>query len=210
MNWRDCLRVADHTEVDWNPAQSQPALEVPVLRFRVYARVWRTIPFAMFLLGAVGLSHAQSEKTPIESCGKLHTQSEMNDCAATEAKKADTVLNATYRQLLSKVKENKTATEKVVAAEKAWIVFRDAELAAEWPVPDGDNPNALYGSVHPLCYYNEFAAMTWERVKALKKLVRNEEGDVCSSGLAQSGESDASRTCNSEKPKVRGLRDRVS
>jgi uncharacterized protein YecT (DUF1311 family) len=38
---------------------------------------------------------------------------------------------------------------KVVAAEKAWIAFRDAELAAEWPVPEGENPNALYGSVHP-------------------------------------------------------------
>jgi uncharacterized protein YecT (DUF1311 family) len=166
----------------------------------------------MFLVGAAGLSHAQSEKTPIESCGNLHTQSEMNDCAATEAKKADTILNATYRQLLSKVRENKTATERVVAAERAWIVFRDAELAAEWPVPDGENPNTLYGSVHPLCYYNEFAAMTWERVKALKELMRHEEGDVCSSGLARSGQGEASRTCNSnsDKPKVRSSRNRVS
>jgi uncharacterized protein YecT (DUF1311 family) len=185
-------------------------LEVPVLRFRVCARVWRTIFAAIFLFGSVSPSHAQGVKTPIEICGNLHAQSDMNECAAMEANKADAALNATYRELLSKVRENKTATDKVVAAEKAWIVFRDAELAAEWPVSKGENHNALYGSVHPLCYYNELAAMTWERVKALKELMRNEEGDVCSSGLAQSGQSDASRTCNLEKPKVRRSRNRVS
>jgi len=141
--------------------------------------------------------HAQAVKTVIESCGDLNTQSDMNDCAATVAKKADEALNATYAELLNKVKENKTATEKVVAAEKAWIVFRDAELAAEWPVAEGENPNILYGSVHPFCYYNEFATMTRERAETLKELMQSEEGDVCSSGLAQTGQYFRGRTCNS-------------
>jgi uncharacterized protein YecT (DUF1311 family) len=136
----------------------------------------------------------------------------MNDCAAREAKKADEALNATYRELLSKIKQNKTATEKVVAAERSWIVFRDAELAAKWPVPEGENPNMLYGSVHPLCYYNEYAVMTRERVKTLNELMRNEEGDVCSSGLAQSGHPNTSRTCtlSPTKPKAPRARNRVS
>jgi uncharacterized protein YecT (DUF1311 family) len=127
----------------------------------------------------------------------------MNDCAAAEAKRADAALNATYRDLLNKVKENRTASQKVVTAEKAWIVFRDAELAAEWPVAEGENPNFLYGSVHPLCYFNELATMTWERVKTLKNLMRNEEGDVCSSGLAQNGHDDGPRGCKPTTGKAR-------
>lgn len=156
---------------------------------------------ALCALGMVGLCHAQSEKTPIEKCGNLHTQAEMNDCAASEAKRANDALNEAYKKLLSKVKESKIATQKLVAAEKAWIVFRDAELAAEWPVAEGENPSLLYGSVHPLCYYNELATMTWERVKTLKDLLRNEEGDVCSSGLAQHSQNKVTRTCNTASRK---------
>jgi hypothetical protein len=44
----------------------------------------------------VSLNHAQGEKTATELCGDLHTQAEMNDCAAAEAKKADAELNAAY------------------------------------------------------------------------------------------------------------------
>jgi uncharacterized protein YecT (DUF1311 family) len=137
------------------------------------------------LLAAVHLLHAQNQKSPVANCGDPKTQSEMNDCAAQEAKRADMVLNATYRELLSKIRENKTATAKLVSAEKAWIVFRDAQLAAEWPVADGENPSVVYGSVHPGCYFNALAAMTLERVKALKELMQKTEGDDCSSGLAR-------------------------
>ena len=94
----------------------------------------------LFLLGCGSLIQAQTEKAPVENCGDLPTQSEMNDCAAREAKKADAALNATYRELLQKIKEDKTATEKVVIAEKAWIAFRDAELAAALDACRGSTP----------------------------------------------------------------------
>ena len=179
-----------------------------MLRFRVTATIGRLILAFITVFGSVVFIHAQSEKTPAQVCGDLHTQAEMNDCAAAEAKRADVALNAAYRDLLRKVKENKTATLRVIAAEKAWVVFRDAEFAAEWPVAEGENPNLLYGSVHPLCYSNELATMTWERVRTLKNLMKNEEGDVCSSGLAQNGHGDgphctlaAGKAHNSEKPR---------
>ncbi len=141
---------------------------------------------AILCMGLATLAHAQNKKVREKNCGDYDTQSEMNDCAAREAKKADTALNKTYQQLLSKISDNKTATARVVAAEKAWIAFRDAELAAEWPVAQGDDPNVLYGSAHPLCYYGELAAMKLQRVETLKELMRYEEGDVCSSGVALS------------------------
>lgn len=161
---------------------------------------------AFCFMGTVGVIHAQGEKTPIENCGDLATQRDMNDCAAAEAHKADVALNAAYRELLSKLKDNKTATEKVVAAQRAWIVFRDAELGAEWPVGKGENPNLLYGSVHPLCYYNELARMTRERAKTLKSLMTSQEGDVCSSGLAQRSKSNEPSTCHPAHGKAKAPR----
>jgi uncharacterized protein YecT (DUF1311 family) len=109
----------------------------------------------------------------------------MNDCAAREAHKADDALNSTYQEVLGKLKSDKTATARMVAAEKAWIAFRNAELAADWPVADGANPNLLYGSVRPFCYYNERTALTLERLKTLSDRMRHEEeGDVCSIAIA--------------------------
>jgi uncharacterized protein YecT (DUF1311 family) len=173
--------------------------EVPVLCFRALGAILA----AFWLIGSGCVIRAQGEKMPIQNCGNLATQAEMNDCAVAEAHKADVALNAAYRELLNKTRDNKTATERVVAAERAWVVFRDAELAAVWPVAKGENPNLLYGSVHPLCYYNELARMTWERVKTLKDLMSYQEGDVCSSGLAQRSESDEPGTCSPAQGKAK-------
>ena len=179
---------------------------------RAKRHICRTAFVALCLLASVIVSFAQGENTIIEKCGKLHSQAQMNDCAATEAKKADAALNTTYRELLSTVRENKTATERLVAAEKAWIIFRDAELAAEWPVAEGQNPSILYGSVHPFCFSLELATMTWDRVKTLKDLMQHEEGDVCGSGLARNNRTDEPLTCNSkpERLKTDGRRSGVS
>ena len=154
-------------------------------RFHVYAHVWRTIVVALPLVGSACLSGAQLDKAAVESCENLQTQSEMNDCEAREAHKADDALNSTYQEVLGKLKSDKTATARMIAAEKAWIAFRDAELAADWPVADGANPNLLYGSVHPFCYYNERTALTLERLKTLSDRMRHEEeGNVCSIAIA--------------------------
>lgn len=156
-----------------------------MLRFRAYAHVWPTALIVLSLLGSACLSYAQLDKAAAETCASLHTQSEMNDCAAGEAHKADEALNSIYQEVLEKLKSDKTATARTVAAEKAWIAFRDAELAADWPVADGANPNLLYGSVHPFCYYNARAVLTLERLKTLSDRMRHEEeGDVCSIAIA--------------------------
>jgi uncharacterized protein YecT (DUF1311 family) len=134
---------------------------------------------------AVTSGYAQSAAKKHKPCGDYDTQSEMNQCAAEEAKAADDALNTTYREFLAKLKGDETATTRAIAAEKAWIAFRDAELASDWPVAKGENPNIQYGSVHPFCYYNEFAALTWDRIRVLRgRMKREEEGDVCSVQVA--------------------------
>lgn len=134
---------------------------------------------------AVSSGNAQSTAKKHKPCGDYGTQSEMNQCAAEEAKSADDALNRTYREFLAKLKGDETATTRAIAAEKAWIAFRDAELASDWPVANGENPNIQYGSVHPFCYYNELAALTWDRIRVLRgRMKREEEGDVCSIQVA--------------------------
>ncbi len=179
---------------------------------RAKRHICRKALVALCLLASVIVSFAQGVNTIIEKCGKLHTQAEMNDCAATEAKMADAALSTTYRELLSRVRENRTATERLVAAEKAWIIYRDAELAAEWPVAEGQNPSILYGSVHPFCFSLKLATMTWDRVRTLKDLMQHEEGDVCGSGLARNNQADEPLTCNAkpERLKMSGKRNGVS
>ena len=183
-----------------------------MLRLRVYAHVWRTIIVALSLLGSACLSDAQLDEAAVERCGNLHSQSEMSDCAASEAHKVDNALNSTYQEVLRKLKSNKTATARMVAAEKAWIAFRDAELAADWPVADGANPNLLYGSVHSFCYYNARTALTLERLKTLSDRMRHEEeGDVCSIAIASTrSRQDSPPSCGSAPTKHNVLRDHRS
>jgi uncharacterized protein YecT (DUF1311 family) len=164
-------------------------------------KLCRLLGFALFFnFGLACIGQAQSAKVPEKQCGDYDTQSEMNECAAREAHKADVALNATYKALIQELKGDKTAITKLVAAEKAWIAFRDAELAADWPVADGENPNLRYGSVHPFCYYNELSAMTQEREKTLRNRLHHEEGDVCTTAVASRRERDeAPRSCGTAR-----------
>lgn len=151
----------------------------------------------VFCLGHLNVVLAQKGNVK-KPCGDYGTQSEMNDCAAREAHEADEDLNTTYKRLLRRLEHDKTATARIVAAEKAWVTFRDAELAADWPVADGENPNLVYGSVHPFCYYNELIALTAARSKALSDRMRHEEGNLCSTTVAtQSADHASSLSCSS-------------
>jgi uncharacterized protein YecT (DUF1311 family) len=137
------------------------------------------------LLCAVLIAASLQMKAQAKPCGSYDTQSEMNQCAATEAKKADALLNATYQELLAKLKDDKIAQAKLIAAQRAWIAFRDAELAAMWPTAAGEDPRIRYGSVHPFCYSEELATMTHNRTRELRELMSHQEGDVCGGPLAK-------------------------
>lgn len=153
-------------------------------------------PSLLFAFAPLAQSQAPDAESIVQACGDLPTQSAMNACAAKAAAKADADLNTTYQQLLTRLKGNATATAGIVAAERAWLAFRDAELAAIWPVPHGETANLLYGSAHPFCYSIELATMTVERTKTLKELMRVEEGDICAPGLALTNNREAAGTCS--------------
>ena len=63
---------------------------------------------------------AQAKQQP---CANPQTQSAMNQCAMEEFKKADAEMNKVYQQLLLKTDRQ----EKLKAAQRAWVAFRDAD-----------------------------------------------------------------------------------
>jgi uncharacterized protein YecT (DUF1311 family) len=86
-----------------------------------------------------------------ESCDQPVTQYEMNDCAAVMWQAADGELNASYKAAMSYLKtldadlpqDFRGGAKALLAAQRAWIVYRDAACEAESAVHAG-------GSIRPL------------------------------------------------------------
>ncbi|PAK91301.1 hypothetical protein B8X02_13545 [Stenotrophomonas rhizophila] len=102
------------------------------------------------------------------------SQAGLNQCASNSAQTADAELNRVYAKVLAANAQDKAFIEKFKAAQRAWIVFRDAQIAARYPNP------ADYGSVLPMCQSGEYEQLTRDRIKQLNAwIVGTEEGDVC-------------------------------
>ncbi|WP_312238579.1 lysozyme inhibitor LprI family protein [Stenotrophomonas sp.] len=102
------------------------------------------------------------------------SQAGLNQCAGITARSADAELNRVYAQVLAANAQDKAFLDKLKASQRAWVAFRDAQIAARYPSP------ADYGSVLPMCQSGEYEQLTRDRVEQLKVWVAGvEEGDVC-------------------------------
>jgi uncharacterized protein YecT (DUF1311 family) len=90
------------------------------------------------------------------------SQHEMNRQAETDFEKADTELNRVYKKALSDL--DAEGQKKLKAAQRAWIVFRDAQ--AEF---DADS-EARGGSMYAMIYYSGLARLTRDRIKQLRAI----------------------------------------
>jgi uncharacterized protein YecT (DUF1311 family) len=113
----------------------------------------------MMLLAAL-LAAAPAAAT----CGDLNTQTEMNQCFAARARRADAALNASWARLMAKAGPGKAPYLK---AQRLWIQFRDAECAAE-PVSSPD------GSMHGMEVSACMADLTEARTKTIDQLARQD------------------------------------
>ena len=96
---------------------------------------------------------------------------------ASHLKAADDELNHVYQAILSKYKDDREFLEKLRNAQRAWLTFRDAELAAKFPLGD---KQYHYGSVYPMCANLFLAQRTRERVKQLREWLDGQKrGSVC-------------------------------
>lgn len=112
---------------------------------------------------------------------KPQTQMELNNKACAAHKKADAEMNKIYRRILSENRGDKVFVQKMRAAQRAWLVFRDAHLEAMYPAAD---KRAAYGTVNPMCQCMELEKLTDERTRVLRQWVDGiQEGDVCGGSI---------------------------
>ncbi|ACK49343.1 protein of unknown function DUF1311 [Methylocella silvestris BL2] len=124
------------------------------------------------LIVALSLFAALSGMTArAEDCGAAATQAAINDCANTALKNTDAELNAIYRSLIGRLKNSDDSRQSLIAAQRAWLQFRDGECAfAASSVKDG--------SIYPTIVANCRNALTADRVKALGVYLNCAEGDM--------------------------------
>ena len=123
------------------------------------------------------MANAQKRKPAANPCSKARTQIELNQCYCDQYQKADAELNQVYQKLVAANKDDQLFLDKLKAAEQAWIIFRDAQLAAIYPVTD--DPRVKYGSIYPMCYCLAQTELTQDRIKQLRRMLKSEEGDGC-------------------------------
>lgn len=105
------------------------------------------------------------------SCDAAATQAEMTACYGDAFKAADKALNATYRKIEGRLGDDPDTRKLLVAAERAWIAFRDAECAFSASGAEG-------GSIYPMTLSICLTDLTTARTDQLAAFLHCEEGDA--------------------------------
>lgn len=117
-----------------------------------------------------GAAHAAQEPA-LDCSSDMLNQHELNQCAHMGYQEADKELNAAYKKLMAMIGSDADAKKALIAAERAWIAFRDAECAHQASGLQG-------GSMQPMIVSYCLASMTRQRTMTLKKQYSmNMEGD---------------------------------
>lgn len=97
------------------------------------------------------------------------TQTDMNQCAGEEYKKADAQLNKVYEKVLARAEAAQKTQLK--AAQNAWIRFRDTDCAFQTSATEG-------GSIHSMMLAQCMQIKSQARTKELEALLDCKEGDM--------------------------------
>ncbi len=101
-------------------------------------------------------------------CNPEGSQMELNACAADELAAADAELNTTWREVLERLGDNIIAVHRLKAAQRLWIRLRDADMEAQFPLAEGQNPRVEYGSMFPMSFAYAKAELTRQRTAYLR------------------------------------------
>lgn len=104
----------------------------------------------------------------LSNCNNAQTSAQMRACENARFASADKELNAVYAGLLKK--SNTIQQERLRAAERAWVEFRDANA-------DFLASRAGPGTLAPLIRASALADMTQSRLQELSKLSRDVDKD---------------------------------
>lgn len=104
-------------------------------------------------------------------CANASDQATMNTCADAAYRKTDAELNAIYRQITLRLKGDEKTAKLLVAAQKAWLSFRDAECTFATSA-------SANGSVYPMLVTQCRDGLTSRRIDDLKGYLKCAEGDL--------------------------------
>jgi uncharacterized protein YecT (DUF1311 family) len=116
-------------------------------------------------------SGASEKSAPVQNCGDLSGQADMNVCFGNEFQRADRALNRDYDELMKRLTSNEKAQSLLRSAERAWIAFRDAHCAVEAYAVEG-------GSVMPTVHAECLRELTAERQKQIDQQLNCTEGEL--------------------------------
>jgi len=106
-----------------------------------------------------------------DKCAIAEDQATMNECADASFKEADKKLNALYKQIEARLKDDPDTTKLLVQAQRDWIKFRDAECSFQ-------TAGAVGGSAVPMLASMCMDSLTQSRVKDFEGYLNCEEGDL--------------------------------
>lgn len=132
---------------------------------------------------------------PVSSAVALaQTQAEMNKKTCDAYAQTDAELNTVYQQVLRDYQADARFVEKMRAAQRAWITYRDAQLAALYPAAD---PQREYGSAYAGCRCTTLAVATRKRIGELRQWTAGAaEGDACAGSIRARTKAEASSGMN--------------
>ncbi|WP_149538050.1 lysozyme inhibitor LprI family protein [Siccirubricoccus phaeus] len=124
------------------------------------------IVLAVALTG-LRLSAAQAA----ECADGARTQADMTACAERAHRASDGELNALYQQIERRLSDDADTRRRLVAAQRAWVAFRDSECQFMASPAQG-------GTAYPMVYSGCLADLTQKRVGDLRRLLQCPEGDL--------------------------------
>jgi|GEM_PF-2076018 len=131
-----------------------------------FCMMTQSFPRAHLLAAACfSLIFAQAACGTQSECSEAATTAQMRACAAQDYQAADAELNRIYNDLRARL--SGTQRERLVAAQRAWIVFRDRQAAFAAGVAEG-------GTLAPLLDVSERATLTRKRTEQLRRYPHNQ------------------------------------
>lgn len=105
------------------------------------------------------------------NCANANDQYALNECVSNDYKNSDSELNKLYKEIRKRLAEQPDSIHRLVAAQRAWISFRDAECNF---VSANLQGGSSYGMIKGMC----LSRLTQTRIKDLKTYLSCEEGEL--------------------------------
>ena len=114
---------------------------------------------------------ATTQARAADDCSNASTQAAMTECADKSLIASDAELNTLYKKIQARLKDDQETSKLLVAAQRAWVAFRDAECTFS-------SSGVAQGSIYPMTLLQCRDGLTGQRIKDFQKYLECDEGDT--------------------------------